>query len=67
MTRRQRYELIEERADLTLTCQPDIEAYAVHFEAQMSHGKLRKLLFNSRVCLARVGAFVNCVDHGVVQ
>jgi hypothetical protein len=37
---------------LPAPCELDIEAYTVHLETQMHHGKLRKLLFNSYVYLA---------------
>jgi len=42
MTGRQRNNLVEAGADLILGGEVAAEAYAVHFEAQMHRGKVRK-------------------------
>ncbi len=44
MTRRQRNELVEERADFILAVEFTTAAYVNYFELQMHSGKIRKLL-----------------------
>jgi hypothetical protein len=39
-----------------------IEEYAVHFETQMHRGIVRKILHNSYMHLARVGAILHGLD-----
>ena len=53
MTRRQRNELVAVRAALILADDPTVKAYAVRFEAQMRHGKVRRQLYASFVHFAR--------------
>ena len=62
MTRRQRDELVAVRADLILADEPAVEAYMLHFEAQLRRGKVRKLLYASYVHFARAGAILFCLD-----
>jgi hypothetical protein len=54
MTGRRRSNVVEARADLILGDELAAQAYAVHFEAQMHRGTVRKVLCIS--CLARAGA-----------
>jgi hypothetical protein len=49
---------VEARADRILGGKPATEAYAVHFEAQMRGGKMRKLLYVSYLHFARAGAYL---------
>jgi hypothetical protein len=56
MTGRRRNNLVESRADLILGDELAAEEYAVHFEAQMHRGEVRKVLYISY--LARAGAFL---------
>ncbi len=59
MTRRQRTELVEVRADLILGGGCTAGEYALHFETQMHRGKLRRLLDKCYVrFVARGGAAV---------
>ncbi|HCU91866.1 MAG TPA: hypothetical protein DHU96_03665 [Actinobacteria bacterium] len=44
MTHRQRNIAVEARADLILTDEPSVDAYAAYFEAQMHRSKVRGLL-----------------------
>ncbi len=44
MTRRQRNELVEERAHFILAVEFTTAAYVNYFELQMQSGKIRKLL-----------------------
>jgi hypothetical protein len=53
---RQRNKLVEVRADLILAHEVTVEAYAVHFEAQMHRGKVRKLLDTGYLQFTRTGA-----------
>jgi hypothetical protein len=62
MTRRQRNNLVEARADLILGGEFTVEEYAVHFETQMHRGIVRKILHNSYLHLARVGAILHGLD-----
>ncbi len=54
MSGRRRNNLVAARADLILGGELTAEAYAVHFEAQMNRGQVRKALYLSY--LARAGA-----------
>jgi hypothetical protein len=58
MTRRQRNNVVEARADLILGGEFTIEEYAVHFETQMHRGIVRKILSNSYLYFARAGAIL---------
>jgi hypothetical protein len=60
--RRQRNKVVEARADLILGGEFTIEEYAVHFETQMHRGIVRKILHNSYLHLARVGAILHGLD-----
>jgi hypothetical protein len=62
MTRRQRNNLVEARADLILGGEFTIEEYAVHFETQLHRGIVRKLLYNSYLHFARAGAILLGLD-----
>ena len=62
MTRRQRTELVEVRADLILGGEFTASEYALHFETQMHHGSLRRMLYNSYVHFARSGAALLGLD-----
>jgi hypothetical protein len=55
MTRRQRKNLVHARAELILAGDLAVQAYAIHFEAQMRRGQVRKLLRSSYVQLVRIG------------
>jgi hypothetical protein len=61
MIRRQRNKLVEVRADLILADEATIEAYAVHFEAQMRRSKVRTLL-SGYLRFARSGAVMPSFD-----
>ena len=54
--RRQRNKVVEARTDLILGGEPTAQAYVVHFETQMRHIKLRRLLYISYVLFARARA-----------
>ncbi len=56
MTGRQRNNFVEARADLILGGEVAAETYAVHFEAQMHRGKIRKALYVSYLHFACAGA-----------
>lgn len=44
MDGRRRMQMVAEHADLILASEPTIHTWAVHFEAQMRRGKIRRLL-----------------------
>jgi hypothetical protein len=67
MTRRQRNELVAVRAAVILADDPTVKAYAVHFEAQMRRGKVRRLLYASFVHFARAGASLSGLDAREIQ
>ena len=56
MTCRQRTELVEVRADHILSGEFTASEYALHFETQMHHSSLRRLLYNSYVHFAPAAA-----------
>ena len=58
MTGRRRNNLVEARADLILDSKLTAKAYAVHFEAQMHLGNIRKMLYVSYPHFVRAGAFL---------
>ena len=62
MTRRQRNNLVEARADLILGGEFTFEEYALHFETQMHRGMVRKILYNSYIHFARAGAALIGLD-----
>jgi hypothetical protein len=53
MTRRQRSQLVAVRAEFILADEPAVQAYMLHFEAQLRRGKLRRLLSASYIHFAR--------------
>jgi hypothetical protein len=53
---------VEERADLILASDLGVHAYAVHFEAQMRRGRIRRLLYASYVFWARAGTILAGLD-----
>jgi hypothetical protein len=53
MTHRQRNIAVEARADLILTDERSVDAYAAYFEAQMHRGKVRRLLWAVYLRFAR--------------
>jgi hypothetical protein len=62
MTGRRRTQLAEQRADLILASEPGLHAYAVHFEAQMRRGTIRRVLYASYLHFACAGAILAGVD-----
>jgi hypothetical protein len=64
MTGRRRTQLAEERADLILASKLGVNLYAVHFEAQVCRGKIRRLLYASYVHWAR--ACTNLTGHDLL-
>ena len=67
MTRRQRDELVAVRTDFILAEAAAVEAYRLHFEAQMRRGKIRGLLHASYVHFARFGAVLSGLDASRIQ
>ncbi|MGD0928396.1 MAG: hypothetical protein ABR926_24750 [Streptosporangiaceae bacterium] len=67
MTRRQRNELVTAHADLILADEPAVEAYTLHFEAQMRRGKVWRLLSASWVHFAWPGAILFGLDAREIQ
>jgi len=56
--------MVEVRADLILSGEESAAAYAIHFEAQMRRGAIRRLLCAGYIRFARVGARMARVDPG---
>jgi hypothetical protein len=50
MTRKQRNDLVAVRAEIILTDEPAVTEYALHFEAQLRCGRVRRRLYR---CYAR--------------
>lgn len=63
MTRRQRNEMVEARADLILADEPSAGAYAAYFETQMHRAKVRRLLYTSYLWFARAGTILTGLGH----
>jgi len=64
VTRRQRNELVEGRADLILVGALSVQEYASYFEVQMHCSKVRKLIYSAYAYFARAGAAVFVLQHG---
>jgi len=64
MAGRRHTEIVEARADLILCGEASAEAWAVHFEAQMRRGAIRRLLYAAYVGFARAGASLAGLDPG---
>jgi hypothetical protein len=62
MTDWRRSALVEAHADLILSGEASAEAYALHFEAQMRRGTIRRLLYVGCVRFARAGAHLAWAD-----
>jgi hypothetical protein len=67
MTRWRRSALVEARADLVLSDQASAKAYALHFEAQMRQGALRRLLYAGCVRFARAGAHLGRAGPWLIE
>jgi|HubBroStandDraft_4_1064222.scaffolds.fasta_scaffold31814_2 hypothetical protein len=64
MNGRRDTELVEARADLILADELSVKAYGRHFETQMRHGRIRRLLYASCLHLARAGPGLPGFDAG---
>jgi hypothetical protein len=67
MTRRQRSELVAVRAELILADEPTVQAYMLHFEAQLHRAQVRRLLYVCYVHFARAGAILFGLNAGEIQ
>jgi hypothetical protein len=66
MNGRRDTELVEARADLILADELGVKAYGLHFETQMRHGRIRRLLYASCLRFARAGAGLAGFDAGAI-
>ncbi len=67
MTRRQRNQLVTAHADLILADEPAVEAYTLHFEAQLHRSKVRRLLYAGYIHFARASAIQFGLDASGLQ
>lgn len=67
MTRRQRCELVAVRAELILADELAVQAYLLHFEAQLHRGKIRRLLYASYAHFAWAGQILSGFNAGEFQ
>jgi hypothetical protein len=67
MSGRRRKELVAANADLIMASELSARAYAIHFEAQMRGGKVRRLLYASCMYIARACAFLADLDPQAIR
>jgi hypothetical protein len=67
MTRRQRSQLVAVRTDSIWADESTVQAYMLHFEAQLRRGKLRRLLYVSYIHFARAGAMLSGLNAREIQ